>query len=238
MDLVYSYRHNQKHYEKWPALYHSIMSATTNYVDIGRIFVVADLKGIVQEDRGYFPDVNVIHYPGVDTKNNIFAVAEDIHARVAMACNSSAVSDDFVWMCDDFYFVNKVRDSDFETVYFIGLLRGGDEKIPFNQLLFKTAESGAIVNFCCHHPIAINKKRFLKQYEKFGGALQLESSYFAGERGESIGVRVARASNNYSVFFDGNGEWVITDETKFVSHIEEVVPAFLKKLIADSWCGK
>jgi len=237
VDMVYSYRHNQQHYEKWPALYHSIMSAKANYVDIGRIFVVADLLGIVSEEKGHFPDVNVIHYPGVDTQNNIFAVAEDIHARVALACNSSAVSDDFVWMCDDFYFVNKVKDSDFGVVYCDGVLCGRDAKIPFNQLLIKTRDTGAKVNLCCHHPIVINKKLFLECYEKHGGGVQLESSYIWYTMGLVPRKVKGYGDDNYSVFFDGSPK-CITDDTKFVSHIEEIVPPFLKKIIADSWCGK
>ena len=233
MDILYVYAHNPAEYDQWPALAHSIASVRKFYKNHDDcIYVVTDINSdMIPVMKSFADDHRVVfgQYPQVQGDTRIEVKAQNIITSIAAVIRGYAMQD-FIWMCDDFYFVNDVTDADFRDVYHEGTIA----ETPYNpyspiaglidstHALLETFDNPLagceFYNFMCHHPVVIDGPEFLAMCEKYGNVFQLESLYFNIHRPPP--AQLHRRTDDYSVFAWEDTVSRINDKTKFIAHAE------------------
>ena len=174
MDIVYLY--NTK-YVFWRELLYSIRSVEKFYPDHGNIWIVGDKPEWIH-------GVKHIPHPSQQTNNQV-KKTNNINERLFLAANHPEVSDDFIWMADDYCIVNPVTDSFIKKNiisrgnYNDASYRNTLEKYykgrnhPYKKLLKHTLELTKKKGFTswdyeAHCPFVFNKEKLLKTFNTFG----------------------------------------------------------------------
>lgn len=126
----------------------------------GRVFICGGLPSYINKNK-------VTHIKAKDSKNNKLLNAID---KIKEICNTKEVSDDFILMNDDFFFLKPV---DNVKIYYNGTL-DHMEKTHISKagyyykairLTLKTLRDRGIknpLNYEVHYPIVFNKEKFLE----------------------------------------------------------------------------
>jgi len=156
VDLVYKIgkRDNDTNFE----LRHSIRSAVENFVDLGKIYIV-----------GHKPDwaINVIHIPiGDPYKNNKDA---NLINKLLRACQEESLSQEFLNMSDDYFFLEKIGKDYFDTSIYdneiISKITPESKYSKWDRRLLSTLqilkEKGYEQNiYDLHMPVLIDKTKY------------------------------------------------------------------------------
>lgn len=87
MDIVIPYRNSRS-----DELIYTLRSLQN--VQHGRIYIIGNNPGLQ----------NIVHIPAIQTSD----VARNTHNILNLACRLPDISDDFIWMADDMYFMEKI----------------------------------------------------------------------------------------------------------------------------------
>ncbi len=131
------------------------------------------------------------HIPATPIRNKRFTRAFDIAKKLELVCESELVSDDFLYMYDDQYFVNPVKLEDLSGAVAISEIverrkgRVGSE--VWKELLARTvdilarAEAERIYNYETHLPRVLNKRKLkllMDAYDLHRQPLLFNTLYF------------------------------------------------------------
>ena len=132
MDVVYIL--NKESQSNDDELMFSLRSLQKYMTDLGKVFIVGDCPDWIH---------NVIHIPAKDEYSERW---KNCMHKVTLACKDDRLSDDFIFMNDDFY----------ATDYFIGA------ELPFYSIKGRDGGVNGPNWFECHRPMRFNKECFLK----------------------------------------------------------------------------
>lgn len=152
MDIVYTLKPDPRSRNK--QLIYSLRSVEKYLRGYGRVFVIGIDPGL--KDVTYIPATD-FESPAVNIKN-----------KLLIACNELDISDDFLYMADDYYFLKEQNIQEHPT-YCSGLLYdlARIQKTAYKQYVLRTASvlNGG-VNFNVHAPIPYNKEKLIAAVNK------------------------------------------------------------------------
>lgn len=156
MDIVYPHHYIPTGFN----LKHSIKSVQNNLLNHGNIFVIAQNMNVSVKDA-------ILIYHSDKHNNN----EKNIIDKILKACNTPEISDDFVLMNDDFYFLEQHDIKDLKNLYLndLDFLIEKTGSKSYKQALINTKElllskNLPTLNFDTHHPMIINKAKFLELF--------------------------------------------------------------------------
>lgn len=156
-------------------LMYSLRSLERYGSNIGNVVLIGE--------KPSFLDYNVIkHYPFREFGNKDFRIA----AKIVYACNTRIVSDDFLFLNDDFFFTSTF-DAKTYPYYQKGELLIGEPKTEYQKLLQHTrdyllSKGKSTTHFDVHTPIIYNRQKFIDlmkcwEYSGKTAGLSVKSTY-------------------------------------------------------------
>lgn len=152
MDIVYTLKPDPRSRNR--QLIYSLRSVEKYLRGYGKVFVIGIDPGLK----------NVTYIPANDHKSP----AINIKDKLLIACNEPDISDDFLYMADDYYFL-KEQDIATHPTYSSGLLfdLARIQKTAYKQYVLRTAHAlNGGVNFNVHAPMPYNKEKLIAAVNK------------------------------------------------------------------------
>lgn len=126
---------------------------------------------IVGEDPGFLKGVNIIKFPDPYPDNK----QRNILEKITRACMDYEISDRFLYMADDFFFLQPLAASEIKYFYEGTLEEAIQKRSPgniYNRCLSNTiialkSRNLPILNYDIHQPILYHKTRFLDEMKQF-----------------------------------------------------------------------
>lgn len=153
MDAIYPYCNNS--YWQENELRYSLRSLK-HFKDLGRVFIVGEKPKWIK---------NIIHIPYKDKYPN--NKGANIISKIIIACKDKRISDDFLFMADDNYFLKPIKATQIKNYYNYDLsnfMFTGSNKIWMKclkntrKILMK--EKRSCYAYETHTPYIINKRKF------------------------------------------------------------------------------
>lgn len=132
MDVVYAFKSDSL--ENNELLRYSIRSLYEYMLDLRNVYVVGDFPGFL---------VGGSHIPASD---NFPKGWQNVHKKVRIACQKEELSDDFLFMNDDFFMLENFEG----------------RNLPFYALMGASTGQSGLVYYGIHKPIRYNKKMYLE----------------------------------------------------------------------------
>lgn len=142
--------------------------------------------------------------------------------KLMIACNTKAISKDFILMNDDFFILKELEDVKYSHR---GDLKARVDKIinvgsPYVQAMERTYNLlGGGFDYSMHYPFIYNKSKLKKVLKKLGGddAIHLRTFYgntykVGGEQRDDVKIRDKRSFNKFK-----DGDVISTDDYIFGS---------------------
>lgn len=141
---------NNRSYQKNIELRFALRSIEKHLAGIGNVFIV-----------GHCPDwlTGIIHIPCKEDPRNRFR-DRNICNKMIVACKDDRVSDDFIMVHDDHFFLADYEAEDF-PYYQIGLMVPADNQYGYTKQN-TIGLLGEVNNYDAHCPIVFNKQRFMR----------------------------------------------------------------------------
>lgn len=164
VSVVYPY---VEKYAQWEELRHSLRSLAENFKEPFQVFIVGDRPKWLSDEAVHIPAPVMSKNPPLDIVNKLKLVIAD-----------ERVSDDFIWMNDDIYFLNPVVLEDIKILKCAGTLQDARTSGTLHQnnkgrtfsLLKKLGKS--TWDYSTHLPFLYNKKLMTELIAKFNLAKQ------------------------------------------------------------------
>ena len=153
MDIVYTLKPDPRSRNR--QLIYSLRSVEKYLRGYGRVFVIGIDSGLK----------NITHVPA----NDFESPAINIKNKLMIACNEPDISDNFLYMADDYYFLKEQSIEEHPT-YSSGLLfdLARIQKNAYKQYVLHTAQAlNGGINFNVHAPIVYNKEKLIAAVNKF-----------------------------------------------------------------------
>jgi hypothetical protein len=217
MDLVYLYRHPP--YGGDTELRYSLRSAE-KHLDFDRVFVVGDKPEFLQ-------GLNHIEF---------IEVGEDRHrnssSKIFTIANTLAVSDDFIFMNDDFFILTDMKPVPFYTISIDHWFKTYYSLSWRQTRMLKTMEllSGDMEVFEVHAPIVMNRQNILNIFEKFNLP---QGSMFRTLYGNEYADETVMLPKDYKAADDLSLQEMLKDNPPFFSTSDELVVTPLGKKLLD-----
>lgn len=194
MDIVYPIKSTNDNIE----LRYSLRSLQN--IEHDKVFIVGDLPNFVQ---------NVIHIP--DNKVQSRYITTTNHLKTS--CLDNRVSNDFIWMNDDFFFIKPLQYNDLllnrgplkEVVNHYhkihSILTPYDKNVEVAYTELKTLGFENPISFELHCPIIINKQNFLSIIDKITSEAlhcckrSLYGNFFIGNSNTISDMKVLSSTN-------------------------------------------
>ncbi len=166
IDIIYPYVHEVETggFAQWEELRYSFRSLQKNFKEKFRIWLVGDKPPWLSDE------VNFISSPRGKTTNPPI----DIVHKMLKVIKNSEISEDFIWMNDDIYFINPVKLKDITSLKAIGNLNNihRSTNTVFRVNLWKTFDLLKKLhlptwNYSTHLPFYFNKEKLLKIIKRF-----------------------------------------------------------------------
>ncbi len=166
LSIVYPYVHEADGsavFAQWEELRYSLRSIEENFQGDVKIFVIGD-------DPGWFSEeINFIHCPRISDNP-----PRDIVNKLNTVIAHEDISDDFIWMNDDIYMINKVNLCDIQILKSTGNLSKvkiredtafrRNLKLTYNELLEHNLSTW---NYSTHLPLYYNKEKLTELFRTF-----------------------------------------------------------------------
>lgn len=153
IDIVYTLKPDPRSRNK--QLIYSLRSVEKYLRGYGRVFVIGIDPGL--RDVTHIP-AGDLEFPAMNIKN-----------KLVIACNTPEISEDFLYMADDYYFLKEQSIQEHPT-YSSGLLfdLARIQKTAYKEYVLHTARvlDGG-VNYNVHAPMPYNKYKFLSAVTQF-----------------------------------------------------------------------
>jgi hypothetical protein len=163
IDFVYILRSDQR-FNRGEEIKYSLRSVE-KYCNPSNIFIVGGVPDFISQRK-------IILIKADDPYQNKLLNAKN---KIMLACKNERVSDNFVLMNDDFFFlrpVNEIKNYSLGTILKMAethKTKGGYYFKAINKTIERLKESGMDepVSFEAHYPTVINKKKFLETISQF-----------------------------------------------------------------------
>jgi len=230
MDFIYPLTKS-----KWEEAKYSLRSLQN--VEHGNIFIIGELPDYLNESNLTFIKKNDPY--GINTSNMV--------RKLLHICGDKRVSDDFVLMNDDFYFLEpqEIKDYDMGTMRFHIKNRREDMYKKYLKttrgFIRKKFGIKEPKSYELHYPIVINKKKFKKVFKKI--RWENKRIVWRSVYGNVAGIESTKAKPRTSVIPAGDYKFLNRDDfekikgNKFISS-PPTVPQNFKTFIQQKFPTK
>ena len=159
MDAVYIVGNLSPWYDN--ELKYSLRSLEKHVNGIGEVFIVGHKPPFINEAA--------IHIPADDMT---FNRARNIASKILLTCNDERVSEYFLLMNDDYFFLQDIQNITEYPFHYNKTLRDVKPNSQFIHHVKATIKAlelngKAILNYDCHYPIIVNKHLFVSAYRQY-----------------------------------------------------------------------
>ena len=133
----------------------SLRSVDKNISDVGKVFVVGERPAFLK---------NIIHIPCRDPYTVYW---KNAYAKTALVCKDPRLSDDFLFMNDDFFIFKPIKAEDYPYYYNKNFPRENNLNHAYFSAIRRAIAKrgvqppGEVHNFAVHRPVRYNKKLYL-----------------------------------------------------------------------------
>jgi hypothetical protein len=163
IDFVYILRTEQR-FNRGEEIKFSLRSVE-KYCNYGNIFIVGGMPNFLSQR-------NIKHIKADDPFQNKLLNAKN---KILLACQNEKISDNFVLMNDDFFFLKETKEIKNYSIGTLGRMKdthktkGGYYFKAINKTIERLIEKGIgePTSFEAHYPTIINKKKFIEIMNQF-----------------------------------------------------------------------